>query len=240
MPPAPAGELVAQAEYLLDPGVDAVSIVLSNQGDLDLTYEIVNDGEGFSADQPAATIAAGASTNVWIELDVTAADPGPTLFEQVVNVESDAGDATVTISGQVEKPGFVIADFDSVPFVDFRATLRFTNVGGLPVQIVGLDAPGLTTAPIPDEIAAGETYELEVAICEGGAPIPTIVPLPQPIPLPPKFIIGGWVELETQTAPDAEPTVARIDLQAMVLSFDPPDCTPVVVAPVGDITFDLG
>lgn len=240
VPPGPAGELAVQADYVLDPGVDAVSIVLSNHGDLELNYEIVNDGEGFNADQPAGAIDAGASANVWIALDLVSDGDGPTLFQQAVVVESDGGDAVIAISGQVEKPGFIVAEFESLPIVDYRATVRFTNLGGLPVDIVGLEAPGLRYAPIPEQIAAGETLELDVAVCDGGAPLPIMIPMVQPFPAPPKFAIGSSVTLETVAGPDAEAQVNSTNLLGNVDTFEPLDCSPIVAVPVGDITIALG
>jgi hypothetical protein len=127
-----------------------------------------------------------------------------------------------------------------LPLVEYRATLRFTNVGGLPVEIVGLDAPGLWYAPVPDEIAAGATYELDVAVCEGGAPLPIIIPHPQPFPNLPTFTIGSTVVLETLADPADEPTTAETTVLGDVDVIDPLDCTPVIAVPSVDLTIQLG
>lgn len=240
VPPAPSGKLIAQAEYALDPGVDAVSVALANQGEVALAYEIVNDGEGFAADVPTGEIAPGDASDVWIQLAITSEGDGPTVFERAIQIESDGGDAVVTVVGQVEKPGFVVAEFESLPLVDYRATVRFTNVGGLPVEIIGVESPGLEHAPVPQEIAANETLELDIAICATGETLPIFAPHPQPVPQPPSFTIGSWVSIETRSGPDAESEVATTTLMAHVPAFTPLDCTPVVDVPTGDIALSLG
>ncbi len=237
-PPPPAGELAVQASYELDPGVDALSIALTNQGDLTLAYVMTNDGTGFTADQPVGNIEPGASVDVWIDLDLVSSGDGPTQFEQVVEIRSDGGDTNVVISGQVEKPGFVIAESATLPLVNYRATLRFTNVGGLPVDIVGLEATGLRFSPVPQQIAGGETLELDVAVCAGGASLPIIIPRPQPLPNPPTFTIGSKIVLETLADPDGEPAVVETVVLGDVDVINPLDCSPVIAVPTFDLSID--
>ena len=134
---------------------------------------------------------------------------------------SDGGAAAVVVSGQVEKPGHLVAAFESLPFVDYRATVRFTNVGGLPLAITGLDAPGLAYAPLPDEIGAGESLDLEVAICAGGAPLPVLVAHPNPPQPIPMFQIASWVTVETDA--NTEST----QLHGWTFGFAPPSCETV-------------
>lgn len=233
-PPAPVGELAVQADYVLDPGVDAVSVLLSNSGDRALSYEISNDGAGFTADQPAGVIDPGGSENVWIDLDLVAEGDGPTPFEQVVQITSDGGDAAVTISGQVEKPGFVIAELEDMPIVDYRATVKFTNVGGLPVEITGIEAPGLTFGLISDQIAAGETIDVDVLVCASAGPLPINTPFGS------STLIGSAVTLETVGGPDVEPQLNTTKLLGPVDSFEPLDCSPMVDVPVGGLAISLG
>lgn len=235
-PPPPSGELAVQASYELDPGVDALSVALTNQGDLALAYVIINEGSGFTADQPVGNIEPGASVDVWVDLDLASNGDGPTKFEQVVEIQSDGGDASVAISGQVEKPGSVIAEFATLPLIDYRATLQFTNVGGLPVDIVGLEATGLRFSPVPQQIAAGETLELDVAVCAGGPSLPIIIPRPQPQPNPPTFTIGSKIVLETLADPDGDPTIVETLVLGDVDVITPLDCSPVIAVPAFDLT----
>lgn len=162
--PAPAPMLGGQLVYELDPGVDNLTVTLANEGSAPLTFS-VGDGAEFSVDSPTGEIAAGGTYDLWVELAVDADGDGPTLYEVPIDVTSNGGDATIVVSGQLEKPGYLVADFADLPLVDHRGVVSFTNVGELPIEIVGLDAPGLTTAPIPDDVAPGTTWELEIAIC---------------------------------------------------------------------------
>ena len=237
-PPPSAAVLVVQPAYTLDPGVHGVAIRLANHGDLTLDFSIDNDGDGFSADRPSGTIAPASSEDIWIDLDATSDGDGPTPIEQVVHVVSNGGEAAVTIDGQVEKPGHVIAEFADVPVVDNRATVRFANVGGLSVEITGVDAPGLRVAPLPERIGAGQTLEVDVAFCAGDGLPPIYVPLPQPQspgPHPPTFLVGSWVALETVAGSADEAVIARTELRAVVTAFVPLDCSPVVETPVDEL-----
>lgn len=163
-PPAPAPVLGGQLEYELDPGVDNLTVTLTNEGDAPLAFSI-DVTDDFSVDASTGEIPAGGNHDLWVELSVEAVGDGPTLFDVPIAVTSDGGDATIEISGQVEKPGYLVADFADLPLVDHRGVVSFTNVGELPIEIIGFDAPGITTAPIPDQVAAGTTWELEIAIC---------------------------------------------------------------------------
>ena len=227
-PPSNGASLSVTSHYQLDPGVDAVSIALANDGEADLHFEIANDGDGFDATvNESGTIEPGGVADVWIELEVTAEGEGPTPFSRIVEVESDGGDATVTIDGQVEKPGVLVAEFESIPLVDYRATLRFTNLGGLPIELSAVDAPGLTLAPLPDAVAAGETLELEVAICDDGAP-PVFFTTPIPANPLPMFHFASWVTLETPAG------TATTSVAGTSIGFFPPSCDPVEPGP-GDL-----
>ena len=236
-PPAPVTgpSLSVTEHYTLDPGVHATSVALTNDGEDDLQYEIVNDGDGFDAtSNETGTIEPGGVVDVWIELDVVAEGDGPTPFSRTIEVESNGGNTTITIEGQVEKPGFLVAEFESIPLVDYRATLRFTNVGELPVELTGGEAPGLTLVPLPDSIAGGETLEVDVAICAGAdLPVFFATPIP-PNPLP-MFHFASWVTLET-AAGSATTSVAGTSI-----GFFPPSCEAIDPG-VGDITlgFDDG
>ncbi len=229
-PPAPAPVLAAQASHVLDPGVEALTVTLQNVGDATLHYEIVNDGDGFTSDQPSGEIGAGGFADVWVDLEVAPEGEGPTLFQRVLEVESDGGSTLITVDGQVEKPGHLIAEYHDLPMVDYRATVEFTNVGGLPLEITGIDAPDLTVGLIPDQIAAGETIEVDVAICEGATGLPVFVPHVNPaLPLLPQYQIVSWVTLETDQ--NTESTT----VSSWTLGFDPPSCQSVVEPVTDDI-----
>ncbi|MEL6891218.1 MAG: hypothetical protein AAFP84_06465 [Actinomycetota bacterium] len=229
-PQAPAPMLAAQATYELDPGVTGLSITLQNQGDAALEYDLLNVGDGYTADVPVGEIDAGGLASIWLDLDVSPAGQGPTPFTRIVEVDSNGGTADITISGQVEKPGFLVVEADSVPLVDFRATVAFTNVGGLPLQITDVAAPGLTLSPIPDAIAAGETLEIELALCNGD-------PLPPgsfsyPHPTTPGMLIhqlAAHVHLTTDVNAEV------VTLSGTVVQLDRPSCEPVVAVPTNDL-----
>jgi hypothetical protein len=229
-PPEPSTGpvLVAQDEYELDPGVDEVTITLQNQGTATLHYDITNDGDGFQAASTSGEIEAGGAADVLIEIDIAPGGDGPTPFELTVHVASDGGGAAVVIRGQVEKPGHLVAEFESLPFVDYRATVTFTNVGGLPLAIAGLDAPGLSYAPLPDEIGAGESLDVEVAICAGNEPLPVFVAHPNPPQPVPMFQVATWVTLET------EANTESTQLHGWTFGFAPPSCE-TVFEPIGGV-----
>ena len=234
-PPVPAPVLDVQSSYELDPGVHGVTISLGNTGDAPLTFELANAGDGYTTDAAVGDIDPGGSVDLWLELDVSADGAidgeGPTPFEREVVVTSNGGDATITVAGQVEKPGFLVPDHASLPLVDYRATVSFTNVGGLPVSITELDAPGFTFGPLPDSIAAGATLEIEVAICSDGA---EFLPLLINVPIPgwpfPGFRYGGGITVGTIEGS------ATTELSAQSVVFDPPSCQSVVVGPSDDLT----
>ena len=129
------------------------------------------------------------------------------------------GDATIVVSGQVEKPGYLIADLADLPLVDHRGVVSFTNVGELPIEIVGVDAPGLTTAPIPTEVAAGATWELEIAICADTTIEPDLI-WTFDGQIGPKY--SSQVTVET---PTSESTTTVSSFEAVVPL---PSCLPVI------------
>lgn len=234
-PPVPAPVLDVQPSYQLDPGVHGVTISLSNTGDATLAFELADVGDGYTTDVASGDVDPGASVDLWLDLDVSGdvapESGGPTPFERVVHVSSNGGDATITIAGQVEKPGFLVPDHASLPLVDYRATVSFTNVGGLPVVITELEAPGFTTGPIPDSVAPGETLEVEIAICADDAELlPVLVSVPIPGAPFPGFHYGGDITVGTVEGS------ATTELSTTSLLFDPPSCQPVVVGPSTDLT----
>lgn len=225
-PPVAAPELVAQTTYELDPGVHGVSISIANQGDAPLSFSIANDGDGFAADTPSGSIDVGGQASIWIDLDLPVAGEGPTPFERVVEVTSDGGDASITVTGQIEKPGFLVVEAPSVPLVEFRATVRFTNVGGLPLEIAEIVAPGLTLSPVPDEIGPGETLEIDVAMCANDPLPPGYVVVPNPAqPLQQLYQVTTHVVVVTDVNAD------QAVLQSTTAHFDRPSCQPDVELP---------
>ena len=235
-PPLPAPELQVQLAYELDPGVHGVTISLHNQGDAILDYELTNVGDGYQTAEPAGQLDAGASSDVWIDLDVAPDGDGPTPFERTVEIASNGGDATITVTGQVEKPGHLVADHLSLPLIDHRATVSFTNVGGLPVSITEIDAPGFTWELLPDEVAAGDTLELDVAICADDAdqlPILENVPVPGPHD---GFAVLGW-EFGGDFTVGTDHGTSTVELTAASVDFDPPSCEPIVMVPTFELTF---
>ena len=229
--PVPTPVLDVQSSYELDPGVHGVTISLTNTGDASLTFELANAGDGYTTDVAVGEIDPGASVDLWLDLDVAPDGDGPTPFERVVDVSSNGGHATITIAGQVEKPGFLVPDHASLPLVDYRAIVSFTNVGGLPVVITQLDAPGFTTGPIPDSVAPGETLDVEVAICADDADLlPVLINVPIPGAPFPGFHYGGEITVGTVEGS------ATTELSATSLLFVPPSCQPVVVGPSLDLT----
>ena len=195
-PPAPAALLGAQLQYELDPGVDNLTVTLANEGDAALTFSVAG-GDDFTVDTADGEIAAGDTFDLWVELSVVADGDGPTPYEVPIDVASNGGDLTIVVSGQVEKPGYLVADYADLPLVDHRGVVSFTNVGELPIEIVGLDAPGITTAPIPDEVAAGETWEMEIAICADTTLEPELTwTLDGQV----GFRYDSWVTVETPTS----------------------------------------
>ena len=230
-PPTPTPVLHVQPSYRLDPGVHGVTISVANTGDAALTFALANVGEGYTTDAPAGDLEPGTSADLWLDLDVAPEGDGPTPFERTIKVTSTGGDATISITGQFEKPGFLVPDHASLPLVDYRATVSFTNVGGLPVTITQLDAPGFTYGPLPDTVEAGETFTIDVAICAADAdllPVFASVPIPG-LPFP-GFRYGGEVTVGTVEGS------ATTELSAMTPVFTPPTCDPVVVSPTADLT----
>ena len=229
-PPPPAPELAAQAGYDLDPGILGVSITLQNEGDAPLAYELLNDGDGYSADAATGEIAPDGLAAIWLDLAVAPDGDGPTPFTRTVEVGSNGGNAEITVSGQVEKPGFLVVEAESVPIVDFRASVGFTNVGGLPLEITDVDAPGLTLSAIPDAIAAGETLTIELALCDGD-------PLPpgsfsHPHPGDPGLVIHQ-IAAHVHVTTDVNAEV--VTLHATVPHLDRPSCEPVIDVPTLDL-----
>ncbi|MEM9038712.1 MAG: hypothetical protein AAGD33_02325 [Actinomycetota bacterium] len=234
-PPLPSPELQVQTTYELDPGVHGVTISLHNQGDAVLDYELTNVGDGYQAAEPAGQLDAGASADVWIDLEVSPDGDGPTPFERTVEIASNGGDAMITVTGQVEKPGHLVADHLSLPLIDHRATVSFTNIGGLPVSITEIDAPGFTWALLPDEVAAGETLELDVAICADDAdqlPVLENVPVPGPID---GFAVLGY-EFGGHFTVGTDHGTSTVELMATSVDFDPPSCEPIVMVPAFELT----
>ncbi len=156
-PAAPQADLSVQATMSLDPGVLATSLRIENVGDAPLDYAVAAVGAGFDVDAPAGTVAAGAHLDLWVTIDATAVDGGPTPFERDIEITSNGGTATVTITGQVEKPGHVIADFESVPLAAYRSTVTFTNVGGLAMAIVAIASPPTLVNVTVERYAASGT-----------------------------------------------------------------------------------
>lgn len=229
-PPPPAPDLAAQADYELDPGIVGVSITLQNEGDAPLAYELLNDGDGYSADAPIGEIAPDGLAAIWLDLAVAPDGDGPTPFTRTVEVGSNGGSAEITVSGQVEKPGFLVVEAESVPIVDFRASVGFTNVGGLPLEITDVDAPGLTLSAIPDAIAAGETLTIELALCDGD-------PLPpgsfsHPHPGNPGLVIH---QLTAHVHVTTDVNAEVVTLHATVPHLDRPSCEPVIDVPALDL-----
>lgn len=225
-PLAPSPVLDVQEHYSLDPGEDTLTAVFQNQGDAPLEFDLTNDGDGFNAAPAEGEIEPGDWTDVAITVDIP--DPvgaGPTPFTQILDVVSNGGSTTLAIDGQVETPGHLVADMVQVALVDYRATVSFTNDGGLELDLTGVEAPGLTLGPVPSSIAAGDTVELELAVCGNDAPLPVKVPHAvqgQSLPL---YQLAGWVTLETSE--NSETT----QVTGTTWGFFPPSCEPVDPGP---------
>ncbi|MDY7105364.1 MAG: hypothetical protein S0880_29610 [Actinomycetota bacterium] len=227
-PPAPEPLLAAQGTYSLDPGVLGLTIVLENDGDAPLHYELANNGDGYHAPTDATgEIVSGATQDVWIDLDATSEGDGPTTFTRTIEVTSDGGTRSITVDGQVEKPGHLEAVLASMPFVDYAATVELRNVGELPLDITGVDHPGLKIGPLPEQIAAGETIEVEVKICATVADQLPVFVAPAPFPAGLPYQYATTFELET------DENSAATTLNGSGPVFDPPSCTPVFEIPDG-------
>lgn len=225
-PPGPEPLLAAQGTYALDPGVLGLTIVLENDGDAPLHYELANAGDGYQVPADATgEIAPGAVHDIWIDLDVAPEGDGPTTFTRTIEVTSDGGARSITVDGQVEKPGHLEAVLVSKPFVDYAATVELRNVGGLALDITGVDHPGLEIGPLPDQIAAGETIEVDVKICATVADQLPVFVAPPPFPAGLPYQYATTFELET------DQSSAATTLTGSGPVFDPPSCTPVVTGP---------
>ncbi len=240
MPPAtPQPVLSVQPNISLDPGVLATTVRVENLGDAPLAYEVTNVGDGFDVDAPTGSVAPADHVDLWLTVDAAPVGDGPTPFLRDVVIESTGGDAEVTVDGQVEKPGHVIADFETVPLTDYRSAVTFTNVGGLPMEIVAVDGPGLRLEPLPDQIAAGESIQVDVAICQDHAPLPVLAPTGQPL----QFRAVTWLAIDTGpvgAADDVEPVRAQTTISGTSLGWEPLDCSPVVDPPTDELTLSLG